>query len=75
MSPKLPRDLKPKQIIKALERLGFVPYKGRGSHLRLKHLDGRWTQVAVHPKTVSPGILNKILHQAGITLEELLENI
>ena len=73
MSRKLPRDIKPKQIIKALERLGFVSYKGRGSHLRLKHPDGRWTQVAVHPKTVSPGILNKILRQANITVETLLE--
>lgn len=75
MSRKLPRDIKPKQIVKALERLGFIPYKGRGSHLRLKHPDGRWTQIAVHPKTVSPGILNKILHQTNLTLKELLENL
>lgn len=75
MSRKLPRDIKPKQIVKALKRLGFAPYKGRGSHLRLKHSDGRWTQVAVYPKTVSPGILNKILHQTDITVQELLENL
>ncbi len=75
MSPKLPRDIKPRQTIKALERLGFVLYKGRGSHLRLKHPDGRWTQIAIHPKTISPGILNKILHQANINLEELLESL
>ena len=29
MSRKLPSDIKPKQAIKALKRLGFMPYKQR----------------------------------------------
>lgn len=49
---KLPRNVKPKKLIKFLEKLGFVQGKGRGNHIRLVHSDGRWTQVAVHPRPV-----------------------
>lgn len=58
-------------MIKALERNGFVEKKSRGSHRRLGHPDGRWTQVAVHPKPIPIGTLRKILRQAEISLDEL----
>lgn len=70
---KLPRNIKPKRLIKALARLGFEDYKGKGSHHRLRHKDGRWTQVAVHPRPIPTGTLNAILRQAEISLEELEE--
>lgn len=69
--PKLPSNIKPQKLIKALSKLGFKEYKGRGSHVRLKHDDGRWTQVAVHPGPVPKGTLNKILKEAEISIEEL----
>lgn len=72
---KVPPDLKPQEVIKALARAGFQKHRGKGSHIRLKHPDGRWTQVAVHPKPVPLGTLRKILRQAEITIEELLKNI
>lgn len=68
---KLPRDIKPEKLIKALQRLGFKNHKGKGSHRRLRHPDGRWTQVAIHPKPIPQGTLSKILHQAEITIEEI----
>lgn len=40
---KLPRNLKPQQLIKFLIKLGFKEGKGKGSHIRLTHPDGRWT--------------------------------
>ncbi|TSC64068.1 MAG: Uncharacterized protein G01um101493_249, partial [Microgenomates group bacterium Gr01-1014_93] len=46
---RIPRNIKPHRLIKFLEKPGFVKGKGRGSHVRLTHPDGRWTQVAVHP--------------------------
>lgn len=68
---KLPSNIKSEKLIKALNKLGFKEYKRRGSHVRLKHGDGRWTQVAVHPGPVPKGTLNKILKEAEISIEEL----
>lgn len=68
---KLPRNLKPQKLIKALIRLGFREIGGKGSHIRLKHADGRWTQVAVHQKPIPQGTLRAILRQAEIKIEEL----
>lgn len=70
---KLPRNVKGKQLIAILERLGFRIVGKRGSHIRLSHPDGRWTQVAVHPKPIPQGTLRSILRQAQITTEELLK--
>lgn len=68
---KLPRNVKPQRLIKFLEKLGFQKGKGKGSHIRLTHPDGRWTQVAVHLGPVPDGTLRKIIGQAELTKEEL----
>lgn len=68
---KLPRNVKPQSLIKFLVKLGFRTGKGKGSHIRLTHSDGRWTQVAVHPGPVPLGTLRKIFRQAELTDEEL----
>lgn len=68
---KLSRNVKPQKLIKFLVKLGFKKGKGKGSHVRLTHSDGRWTQVAVHPGPVPEGTLRKIIRQAEIAEEEL----
>lgn len=68
---KLPRNVKPNRLLEALIKMGFEDYKGKGSHRRLRHADGRWTQIPVHPKPIPQGTLKKILHQAGISIEKL----
>lgn len=68
---RMPRNVKPQQVIRFLEKLGFQTGKGKGSHIRLSHPDGRWTQVAVHPKPVPEGTLRKIIRQAGLTEQEI----
>lgn len=55
-------------------KMGFEESKAKGSHSRLRHSDGRWTQVPVHPKPIPQGTLRKILNQAEISLEELEKN-
>ncbi len=70
---RLPRNIKSQECIKALERLGFLKGKGKGSHVRLTHANGHWTQVAVHPKPIPQGTLRAILRQAGITLEQFIK--
>lgn len=68
---KLPRNIKPQKLIKFLVKLSFKEGKGKGSHIRLTHPDGRWTQVAVHPGLVPEGTLRKIIKQAELTNEQL----
>lgn len=70
--PKLPRNLKPNKLIAILESKGFVKIGGRGSHIRLKHSDGRWTQVAVHAKPIPQGTLRKILSQSKLKIEDIV---
>ena len=71
---KLSRNVKPNRLIKAFLKIGFEEYKRKGSHRRLRHSDGRWTQIPIHPKPIPQGTLRKILNQTGISNEEL-ENI
>jgi predicted RNA binding protein YcfA (HicA-like mRNA interferase family) len=73
--PKLPRNIKPKQLLRILQKLGFSEVGSRGSHIRVAHVDGRWTQVAVHAKPIPQGTLRTILRQAEISTEELIEEL
>jgi mRNA interferase HicA len=69
--PKLPTDIKPKKLIVVLKKHGFLEKGGKGSHVKLVHPDGRWTQVAVHPKPILTGTLQAILRQSGLTIEDI----
>ncbi|MEK7163547.1 MAG: type II toxin-antitoxin system HicA family toxin [Patescibacteria group bacterium] len=69
--PKLPTNIKGRDLIKTLERFGFIQTGGKGSHIRLKHPDGRWTQVAVHTKPIPQGTLRAILRQSKLDVEDL----
>lgn len=71
MSSKLPANIKPKSLLSAFKKMGFVEVGGKGSHVRLKHPDGRWTQVAVHSKPVPRGTLRAILRQAELEIGDL----
>jgi predicted RNA binding protein YcfA (HicA-like mRNA interferase family) len=65
--------LKPEELIRALEKLGYsCTRKSKGSHFRYKHPDGRKTTVPVHKgKDISRGLLRKILRDVDISVEEL----
>lgn len=71
MTGKLPA-LKPKVVIKALERYGFYVHHTTGSHHILKKDNLRVT-VAYHGKDLKPGTLASIIKQAGLTVEEFLD--
>ena len=61
-----------RQVITALEKLGFDVIRTKGSHHFLRHKDGRTTVVPVHSgETLGPGLIGKILRDAGLTREEL----
>jgi len=65
--------VKPRELIKALERMGFVLLrKSKGSHVQFQHADGRRTTVPVHRGTdIGPGLLRKILRDIEIEPAEL----
>jgi len=69
--------LKAGQVIRILEKLGFEVVRQRGSHVRLRHADGRVVTVPVHSgQDIGRGLLRKILRDAELSpqqLEELLE--
>jgi len=68
---RLPR-LTGKEIVRALERAGFQIMRTRGSHVILKHTDGRTTTVPIHSREIiGPGLLRSILRDIEMTAEEL----
>ena len=68
-----PPVLKPREVCRALESLGFVLVRQRGSHMQYRHADGRCTTVPNHPgKDLSPVLLRQIIKDIGLTLEEFL---
>jgi predicted RNA binding protein YcfA (HicA-like mRNA interferase family) len=68
--------LKPRQVIAAIERLGFVEVRQRGSHKQFRHPDGRVTTVADHRgRDISPNLLRKILEDIRVEPDDFLEMI
>ena len=68
---KLP-NLNGEELIKVLENIGFEKVRQKGSHVRLRHADGRVTTVPVHKgRNIPKGLLRKIIREdLGLTLEE-----
>ena len=65
--------LKPRQVIAALEQLGFVEVRQRGSHKQFRHSDGRVTTVPDHRgRDIAPGLLRKILEDIRVRPEDFL---
>jgi predicted RNA binding protein YcfA (HicA-like mRNA interferase family) len=70
---RLPR-VKPRQVLAALERAGFVVIRSKGSHYFLQHRENpdRRTVIAVHTGDLPEGTLHDILKQAGISRQDFL---
>lgn len=72
-SPKLPA-LKPREVIKALEKAGFYVHRQKGSHVHLKHKDTPKLRVTIpyHSGDLQKKTLTSIIKQTGLSLEEFL---
>jgi len=71
--PKLPA-IKARKLFKALKKLGFYKYHQAGSHIQLKHVDGRRTTIPYHPnKEIRRGTLKAIIDDLELTVEEFIE--
>jgi len=71
--PKIP-SVKISRLLKTLLHLGFVEHRQSGSHLQLKHPDGRRVTIPIHSgKDIKKGTLNGILKDIRITRDEFIE--
>lgn len=60
-----------RELIKLLEKQGFKVVHQKGSHVRLKHIDGRRTTVPMHAgEKVGVGLLRKILRDVSLSRED-----
>ncbi len=70
---KLP-SLTGESIVRALEKAGFEIQRQRGSHVYLRHSDGRVTVVPVHKgESVGRGLMSKILRDTELSREQFLK--
>lgn len=65
--PKL-SPIRARDLITILEKLGFAKVHQKGSHVRMRHADGRRTTAPLHSgEKVGIGLLRKILRDVNIS--------
>ena len=71
--PKLP-VVKARDLLKTLIKIGFYKHHQRGSHIQLKHQDGRRTTIPYHPnQEIRRGTLKAIIDDLDMTVEEFIK--
>ncbi len=59
------------QLVAALGKLGWIPVRQRGSHVRLRHSDHANSLVVPLHRELKRGTLAAILRDAGVEADEL----
>jgi len=75
MTPKLPA-ISGDDLIKALGKFGYVTVRQHGSHVRMHHpTDAQRRQPVTVPrhKTLKRGLLRRIIREARISVEQLID--
>jgi predicted RNA binding protein YcfA (HicA-like mRNA interferase family) len=73
MTGRLP-SLRAKEVIRALERAGFIVSRTSGSHCRLVHRSdpARKVTIPVHNTDLKRGTLHSIIAQSGLSVTEFI---
>jgi predicted RNA binding protein YcfA (HicA-like mRNA interferase family) len=58
--------MKPRELIRLLEKNGFMFIRQSGSHAIYKNLTGKMVVVPIHNKDIPTGTLNGILKDADL---------
>lgn len=75
MTQKLPR-VTAEEVIKAIEKTGFILSRQSGSHKIYKNDAGRRVTIPYHAgKTIHPKLLQNILKDADLSIEKFKELI
>ncbi|MEA5508925.1 type II toxin-antitoxin system HicA family toxin [Crocosphaera sp. UHCC 0190] len=60
-----------KKALRKLKKAGFREHHQRGSHLVLKHSDGRMVVLPIHSSDIPKGTLyNIVVNQSKLSIEE-----
>lgn len=72
--PRLPQ-IKARDLVKVVEKLGFTFRDQSGSHAIYTHADGRRTTIPIHPtQTIGIGLLTKIIKKdLQVSKNELIQ--
>lgn len=71
--PRIP-SLKPREVVKKLEKLGFAKHHQVGSHLTMKNLaNGKRAVVPLHLKDIKKGTLSAILRESDVDKEDFIK--
>ena len=70
MTPRLPA-VTSDRIVSILHRHGFLTVRQSGSHMILRHDDGRRVTVPMHKRDLGRGLLHRIMKDADLTIEDL----
>ena len=72
--PSLP-IMKPREVVKVLQRGGFYIHRQTGSHVRLLHRTRTELRITVpiHSRDMPKGTLRRVIKQADLTVEEFAE--
>ena len=61
------------QVIKALERFGYVVVRQHGSHIRMTHPTRKeWPVTVPHYKAIDRSLLRLIIQEANLSVPEFL---
>ena len=70
------KPLPAKKVVRALENIGFRQIRQKGSHLFMRHPDGRTTLIPIHPgEKIGKGLIRKIINDAELTRDRWFELI
>jgi predicted RNA binding protein YcfA (HicA-like mRNA interferase family) len=65
--------LKPNEVCRILEKLGFINVRQRGSHIQYRHSDGRCTTVPMHKgRDIASPLLRQIARDIDLTVDEFI---
>ena len=68
------KPVSPSKLIKALEKLGYVSARQKGSHLILENRKaGKFTVIPIHKRDIGKGLLRQIIREVGMEREEFLK--
>ena len=67
------RQVKPKDLLRALLKTGFIIKRKKGSHVFLESGAGNHTSIAIHNEPLPKGTLRGILRQTGISEDDLIK--
>ena len=70
---KLPRDVSARELLRVLQRVGFVIDRQQGSHITLIR-DDPYAHVTIpNHKAIKSGMLKRILNDADMSVDQLID--